>query len=552
MTLTVTPSLDSIPQEVLEHIAFYTATDNFLGPPAALVPLLSSSRKIHSRLSIAHNHHLYAAIFAYKFDLQPAIRRLGADRITPGLLAAELKRRCGHLRRIRGYVDALVVGEEMKGSRSLGDRGRSHMLGDVLLQAYVLILENEGKNEAQLRHYARLGEWLQRYWFDERGASTALACIQEGNWPPNDDLNSIAMWLFWFLLKPADYPRGCEMLGKAASVLKVFALAAHKYELASPSWVDFIPESRPRDPQYITHYEQPCQLFVPPLATPAILSYLTLISLVADKVGCQTPVAPSTATCRSKQPQQSREWECEWGRSLSLAQDEYDRVPSDSFRPGSIQGVWEGMFTYTEFTIYAALLRGDPPPTLHRGIVVQHRQTWKLREHHLMSASDSTRSDFGTEMGRGADIEAISPLPPGDPLRSYFPTGTSILEHRNGIEVRRPGTKEVLHYQRAPPLSLAWSTSCGDETNRKYVRDIIITGEGHSAWGQFNLVGRVRPCDGFVSLSKEYVDGDRGTWLYRGYLVGNANGNLAGRWRDTLSPANMPGYEGCFTMSRRR
>jgi hypothetical protein len=29
--------------------------------------------------------------------------------------------------------------------------------------------------------------------------------------------------------------------------------------------------------------------------------------------------------------------------------------------------------------------------------------------------------------------------------------------------------------------------------------------QGHSAWGQFSLIGRVRPCDGFISLSKEYV-----------------------------------------------
>jgi hypothetical protein len=82
----------------------------------------------------------------------------------------------------------------------------------------------------------------------------------------------------------------------------------------------------------------------------------------------------------------------------------------------------------------------------------------------------------------------------------------------------------------------------------------------------------VRPCDGFISLCKEYVrialpsfcdssvyiqrhlqvDHDRGKWIYRGYLVGNINSNLAGRWRDTLSPAAVPGYEGCFLMTRRR
>lgn len=48
------------------------------------------------------------------------------------------------------------------------------------------------------------------------------------------------------------------------------------------------------------------------------------------------------------------------------------------------------------------------------------------------------------------------------------------------------------------------------------------------------------------------VDGDRGRWLYRSYMVGNAEGNLSGRWRDTLSPPDVLGYEGCFVMSRRK
>lgn len=34
---------------------------------------------------------------------------------------------------------------------------------------------------------------------------------------------------------------------------------------------------------------------------------------------------------------------------------------------------------------------------------------------------------------------------------------------------------------------------------------LVIVVQGHSAWGQFSLVGRVRPCDGFISISKEYV-----------------------------------------------
>lgn len=60
--------------------------------------------------------------------------------------------------------------------------------------------------------------------------------------------------------------------------------------------------------------------------------------------------------------------------------------------------------------------------------------------------------------------------------------------------------------------------------------------------------GLVKP-DSDASLQ---IDGDRGKWLYRGYLVGDAVGNFAGRWRDTISPAPSDGYEGCFAMSRRR
>ena len=102
-----------------------------------------------------------------------------------------------------------------------------------------------------------------------------------------------------------------------------------------------------------------------------------------------------------------------------------------------------------------------------------------------------------------------------------------------------------------------------------HIRIIYAYIQGHSSWGVFNLLGRIRPGDGFISISKEYVrapppflpiffmcsraqvDGDRGRWLYRGYLVGDRHGNLVGRWRDTLSPIGVAGYEGCFFMGRR-
>ncbi|KAF8439994.1 hypothetical protein L210DRAFT_3541394 [Boletus edulis BED1] len=90
--------------------------------------------------------------------------------------------------------------------------------------------------------------------------------------------------------------------------------------------------------------------------------------------------------------------------------------------------------------------------------------------------------------------ETCRPVGPGDPLKAHFPTGTRLQEHSDSVEVHEPGR----------------DARCLD-------------------------VGDV---------------GAR--WLYRGYLVGNVNGHISGRWRDTLSPSDLPGYEGCFVMSRRR
>jgi len=207
-----------------------------------------------------------------------------------------------------------------------------------------------------------------------------------------------------------------------------------------------------------------------------------------------------------------------------------------------MEGVWEGFFTYTEFEAYDALLLGAPPNVIQRTVVGRHQQAWKLREYHLVTI-DVSGSDSGIEL----DLDTVKSLNPGDSLDAFFPAGTEIKEYRNVLTVQEPGC-DTLRYQRTSTVE----AQKRDTDAVAYVKDIIITGEGHSSWGQFNIVGRVRPCDGFVSLCKEYIDDDRGKWLYRGYLVGDAVGNFAGRWRDTVSPAPTSGYEGSFAMSRRR
>ncbi|EGO28705.1 hypothetical protein SERLADRAFT_446117 [Serpula lacrymans var. lacrymans S7.9] len=530
--MTCLSSLEAIPQEVLEHIVFFSTADNPLGPPAPLLSLLLTSQTIYRTLSISANPHLYARIFTHKFDIDAAIRRLGPQIAVATVLASELQRRCIILKRIRARLDSRL--------RSVSSTPqKDQMLGELLWMAYLMMLENDGKNERQLREYADIETWLREFWFDDDGASLAPRKIKDDQWPLNHERNSLAMWLFWFFLKPDQYKRN-ENFRLVTSVMKLTALAANRYPLCWPSWAEFIPEEQSNSHSSVTHFSETYQLTPPPLAAPAILSFFTFavqLSGPLQQMVYKAPHAPSASVLITGQ---SYEWESDWQKCMNLGQARYSNTFSGAYIPGSIEGVWEGIFTYTEFTAYAALLSGAPPPILHRSLVAQHRQTWKLREYHLLE----------TDVDSSSGLSDPGPLSPGDPLRAYFPVGTRIREHSNEIQIHEPGRSEPLRYQRPP--SCALNVSLMTDNYTRSLKDIIVVGEGHSAWGQFNLIGRVRPCDGFVSLSKEYTEGDRGKWLYRCFLVGNSNGNLSGRWRDTLSPSHVSGYEGCFVMSRRR
>jgi hypothetical protein len=130
------PTLESIPPEILSSIAYYLAIslDNApnstpnadlnvdhptsalasaLSPastsipsvtPAPLLPLLRTSRTIHSTLRFHANAHLYARVFEEKFDVAAARRRLGYDEVNDIALAEELRTRCVAMRDLKEAV----------------------------------------------------------------------------------------------------------------------------------------------------------------------------------------------------------------------------------------------------------------------------------------------------------------------------------------------------------------------------------------------------------------------------------------------------------------
>jgi hypothetical protein len=155
------------------------------------------------------------------------------------------------------------------------------------------------------------------------------------------------------------------------------------------------------------------------------------------------------------------------------------------------------LFQYTEFTSYAALLSGAPPHFMQNILVAQHKQTWRLREYYLYGSSFPS----DTSLQCGNEDSDPEPVASGNALHAYFPIGIHIEETEKGLKIMVSGKKPLL-YEHADLQDKNRTTKM--ETKRRII-DIIITGEGHSSWGEFRLTGRVRPCDGFISLSKDYV-----------------------------------------------
>lgn len=203
-------TLTDLPPEILELVAYYSATHDILGPPTSLASLLCTNKALNGCLSFKANPLLYASIFEAKFDLGATRRRYGAEALNMVGIAAELKRRFINLKRIRS-LDGTVIGGG--GDSSDNNNNSTAVAQTLLLQAYILMLENDSKNRRQLCEYAGFETWLERFWLDDNGSSLVRRCWETARWPPLTTENSMAMWLYWILLKPGEsvFLRGSDL-----------------------------------------------------------------------------------------------------------------------------------------------------------------------------------------------------------------------------------------------------------------------------------------------------------------------------------------------------
>jgi hypothetical protein len=125
-------------------VRYLSATEPVEGPPSCLYPLLLTCRRYYDLLSPSTNSDLHNELFQRKFDFGAPERRIPREYRLPSHVASELQRRFRALRVIRS-----------------GDLDHPDAL-QSLYTAHVMLLEDDGKNAAQLR-WARLNEFLDLY-----------------------------------------------------------------------------------------------------------------------------------------------------------------------------------------------------------------------------------------------------------------------------------------------------------------------------------------------------------------------------------------------------
>ncbi|KAI6039866.1 hypothetical protein EDC04DRAFT_2567997 [Pisolithus marmoratus] len=529
----------------LDLIAFYVAVDPFLGPPSNLVSLLLTSRTVYEHLCVKNNPHLYSEIFRYKFDVAALERRLSQKWTSAPCLANELRLRCVALKYIR---HGRVAG--------LPDR-------DALWRSYLMMLDNDGRNEQQLCQWANLPQWAL--------SAVALRCLPLKDYddlPPDPEGTSLALWLLWMTKRVrGEGTNPCSMV-----LSSVFPLIFRGYQypsLLAPDTYFYLPLCEEHDtvttgfsgPTALVSSVHYCghqlQLAVPPLTPPALLNYLVRREARQDNAPLHPQVAELPATRQEaaargiSSPALTQEDVAEFhyhtrthffnnprlpgGRSLSETLDtEWFRLVSchdlwDIERPlrgivyslGTLVGNWCGRMILpdTQAHVNAALDHHIYPSTVP---MVQMRMSCRLEEHHCLRFSEPLVAPRCPN-GFGEDV-----------LNAWLPRNTRIRRKANGLQIFDPNMGkdtwyETYHPDRAQPYSAAacqrllnessmgWhrqslSASATDdgeyedyvEETLSGVQDIIVTGETSEkqgeAWGYYSYIGRVRRWDGLVVL----------------------------------------------------
>ncbi|KAF8328231.1 uncharacterized protein EI90DRAFT_2926448, partial [Cantharellus anzutake] len=561
--------LSTTPPDVIELIAYYAATSDLPGPPRDIVPLLSTCRTIYYSLSFQHNHGLYADIFRFKFDCGAPIRRFANDplcRTSSTGLSLELRSRFEALRYMRTVVQTKTCITHSK------EETIRH-----LWTIYFMCTESDRKNFVQLVSYGDLKTFL-RVCMEE----LLLPAIETEEYVLETLDRTLVAWILWLsttLGKPPSETRCCPFNSFSGRIYSAY-LAPWMIFRISPEKDSNrpLPRFKPCQPDQgstdryaanvrledrsvvVSLYGYPICLTPPLLSHAAFLSYFVRLErrslYEANDLGTVKYVSRRLPCMKdsSRLDGDFYRW-VKVASSFESCVDRYDfrlRTCVDPHTwqrktrflpPGMFTGDWEGKFAFTDFDSFRDMLDGDDD-AIHSATIGQQPQVWSIREHQHNPKLAAALESWGHTDRHGVHRAPIStkPVLPGPSLNAHLPEDVEIEEVHPDYG--------MIHFASFSGIDEHSFGGLEDDSEEEDESDIILTGKGHSAWGLFELKGRVRRWDGLISIVKTYVsDEGRGSWLYRGYIL--SGGIWVGRWRDTLTDEDTNGYEGAFAMTRR-
>ncbi|GJN88462.1 hypothetical protein Rhopal_001428-T1 [Rhodotorula paludigena] len=476
-----------------------------------------------------------------------------------------------------------------------------------LWTCYLMLLENDGKNLPHLLDYADLRSYM-RLFYDHSLLAEAL----NPGWPRHTAGRALGLWIGWlggddlsketqqesderfFVLKPYVFAAHKFDAFFAPWTIPSLPVTREDYPVRPPPEGPFFADLRPRSQaQAIMHMGRRIELAPPNLAHAAIFSFFFRVeqdpAVQSDLMlqghgtpaqhtfgaplptttgaGGQNTLTASSRPTKTSLPELSSRLHDRDFTRLASCIDPYSSLGLPKlYTRGDLTGSWEGRFSFFDFDSYRDML-GGRMRSLYEGPFGDQPQVWKLEERVVRLEPGQKPGGKGPWLNAGFEVGQPGPQRPSfGTAVSQGAAGRSTSRRRESVDAERLGTEDAAlrAAKRARSLSsTASSSGAGGSSSGAWWEDdeeagfdddpegeyeILLTGTGHSAWGQFVLKGRVRAWDGMFTIIKEYTPDSRGRWIYRGTLVG---GNLVGRWRDTHTPIDLSGYEGTWIMSRR-
>ncbi|KAF8224160.1 hypothetical protein L208DRAFT_1425867 [Tricholoma matsutake] len=447
-----------------ERITFYTVASNstFLGPPSGLCTLSLVSRHVHDAISINSNSRLFARIFRFKFDYTAPMRRLSERWLTSRCLASELVKRFTALGRIRQ---------------------RSSLRHDDLWTCYLMMSENDGKNERQLADWAGLGEYLE--------ATTLARMRSPPMWYTDIISDSLISWLLWMSIsRNANSTIQSSFNKLVVQVMHPFIVTGYRFSSTyAPDSYFHLPIcgrttsvaphcSGPSPPRTeIIHYSHKLVLATPLVTVPATLitavrtEELQTEETFPDGAFSLPPDRPTAIAMGAVGPTleditrfhfQERirlprcspvtieaEFDDEEIQTMSLGSESYDEdwsrlvachdpwigsmpLRGKVFTPGSMTGSWAGRLMIPDVqALTSVILHPRESPF---SVPLQHKPLyWKLQEHHCLRPDESLNSGMGD-------------LDDDDFLNAWLPRGILVKYLEDAIEVFDPDTGMNAHY----------------------------------------------------------------------------------------------------------